>query len=356
LVALFFLSVSLTFCSGLKKDGSFQRAGYYVFIGKGDYKDEFGPKTPYFSLADWKELIDYLKSKGATTFIPLMTGHRLPYPSQAFPEYIETDANTAKDTDLQLIIDYAKERRLEVILAFTTTGHCNSYARDHPEHCIVNEDGTPANALCPHREGSQRYPLGVLEEVLKRYKNYDGLLIHPPETRPVCFCPECQNLYKQKTGTDYLAASPRERQRFFIETYFHFAGQLLKQADKLAPLSVKLMFNCNWMDDHLDLMESLPGDLAIFYWDYDLNDAYLQGRFRENLQRYTRLPRPIWYMPSTIKRWWTPPDADLEWGCRQVARQVEIAQKHGIENIGYFVGAYVDRESIELIHSAIDNR
>ncbi len=353
LLALFVLSVVLTSCSGPEKNGSLDRVGYYVFIGKGDYQDEFGPRTPYYTLADWKGLIDDLKSKGATTFIPLMTGHQLPYPSRAYPEYVETDANTATGIDPQLIIDYAKSRRLEVILALTTTGHCNAYARDHPEHCIVNEDGSPANALCPNRAGAGDYPLGVLEEVLERYKNADGLLIHPPETRPECFCPECQNLFKQETGKDYAAAGPRERQRFFVETYFRFAGRLLSQADRRASLSVKLMFNCNWMDDHLDLTASLPRDLAIFYWDYNLNDDYLRGRFQENLRRYTGLARPIWFMPSTIKRWWTPPDADLEWGCRQVARQVEIARSHGIENIGFFVGAYVDKESLERIHSAM---
>jgi hypothetical protein len=276
-IALFLLSASLSFCSGLMKDRSPDRAGYYVFLGTGDYKDEFGPKTPSFSLADWKNLIDYLKSKGATTFIPLMTGHRLPYPSRAYPQYIETDANTARDLDPQLIIDYAKERRLEVILAFTTTGHCNGYARDHPEHCVVNEDGSPADALCPNRPGAQGYPLGVLEEVLTRCKNYDGLLIHPPETRPECFCPDCQSFYKRESGKDYRTADARERQRFFIETYLRFAARFIRRAGELAPLSVKLMFNCNWMDDHLDLIEALPEDLAVFYWDYDLRDAHLQG-------------------------------------------------------------------------------
>lgn len=352
--ALLFISISIAFGLGTKKDQGLNRVGYYVFIGKGDYQDEFGPKTPYFSLADWKNLIDYLKSKGATTFIPLMTGHRLPYPSRAFPDYVETDANTVKDTDLQLIIDYAKERRLEVILALTTTGHCNSYAHDHPEQCLVNENGSPRNALCPNREGSQDYPIGILEEVLKRYRNYDGLLIHPPETRPECFCPECQRLYRQRTGTDYLAASPRDRQRFFIQSYFRFANHLFKQADQLVPLSVKIMFNCNWMDDDLDLMGSLPRDLVIFYWDYNLSDDYLQGKFQENLQRYTKLNHQIWFMPSTIKRWWTPSDADLAWGCRQVAKQIEIAKSHKIENIGFFVGAYVEKQSIEMISSAMN--
>ena len=354
ILGLFIVSVFFAFGLATEKGKSFDRVGYYVFIGKGDYKDEFGPKTPYFSLADWKNLIDYLKSKGATTFIPLVTGHRLPYPSQAFPDYIETDANTAKDVDLQLIIDYAKKNQLEVILAFTTTGHCNSYAKDHPEHCVVNEDGSPTNALCPNREGSQHYPLGIVEEVLRRYKNVDGLLIHPPETHPECFCPDCQKLYKQKTGKDYQGTSPRDRQRFFIETFLQFAGELFTQAGKQVPLKVKLMFNCNWMDDHLDLMGLLPHDLGIIYWDYNLSDDYLQGKFPENLKRYTQLTRPIWYMPSTIKRWWTPNDVDLKWGCGQVVKQIEIAKTHKIKNIGFFVGAYVQKESIEMIFPALD--
>jgi hypothetical protein len=354
LIALFFFGASLACGMGTNEGPRLKRVGYYVFVGKGDYKDEFGPKTPYFSLADWRKLIDDLKSQGATTFLPLMTGHRLPYPSRAFPDYVETDARTAKDVDPQLIIDYAKEKRLEVILALTTTGHCNSYAQDHPEHCIVNEDGSPRNALCPNRAGAPGYPRGVLEEVLTRYRNYDGLLIHPPETRPECFCSECRTLYKQKTGADYASASPRDRRRFFIQSYFRFVNELFGLADKLAPLRVKLMFNCNWMDDDLDLFGSLPQDLAIFYWDYNLNEDYLQGRFQDNLRRYTRLGRPIWFMPSTIPRWWTPADAGLEWGCRQVARQVEIAGSHKIENIGFFVGAYVQPGSIELISSAMN--
>jgi len=353
LIVLFFIGASLAYGLGPNEGQNLKRVGYYVFIGKGDYKDEFGPKTPSFSLADWTKLIDYLKSRGATTFIPLMTGHRLPYPSRAFPDYVETDANTAQGVDPQLIIDHAKERRLEVILALTTTGHCNSYVQDHPEHGIVNEDGSPRNALCPNRTGAQGYPLGVLEEVLTRYRNYDGLLIHPPETRPECFCPECRTIYKQTTGTDYAAANPRDRRRFFIQSYFRFVNELLRRADRLAPLRVKLMFNCHWLDDDLDLFGVLPKDLAIFYWDYNLNDDYLQGRFQDNLRRYTRLGRPIWFMPSTIPRWWTPADAALEWGCRQVARQVEIARSHQIENVGFFVGAYLQPGSIELITSAM---
>jgi hypothetical protein len=351
---LFIVSVFLTLGLGPFKGKNLNRVGYYVFIGKGDYKDEFEPKTPYFSLADWKSLIDYIKSKGATTFIPLVTGHRLPYPSQNFPKYIETEANTAKDVDLQLIIDYAKKSQLEVILAFTTTGHCNSYAQDHPEHCIMNEEGRPTNALCPNREGSQHYPLGIVEEVLKRYKNFDGMLIHPPETHPECFCPECKRLYKQKTGTDYLEASPRDRQRFFIQTFFQFARELFAQVDEHVPLRVKLMFSCNWMDDHLDLMELLPKDLGIIYWDYNIGDDYLQGQFQENLQRYIKLSRPIWYMPSTIKRWWTPNDVDLKWGCNQVVKQIQIAKSYKIENVGFFVGAYIQKESIEMISSAMN--
>jgi hypothetical protein len=46
------------------------RLGYYVFIGKGDHKDEWGPKTPYFSLADWQQLIAYLKAKARPLLSP----------------------------------------------------------------------------------------------------------------------------------------------------------------------------------------------------------------------------------------------------------------------------------------------
>jgi hypothetical protein len=341
-----------SFGSGAERGRSLDRVAYYVFVGSGDYRAEFGPKTPHFSLADWENLIDYLKSRGATTFIPLVTGHKLPYPSQAFPKYIETDARTARDVDLQQIIDYAKKRQLEVILAFTTTGHCSSYAQDHPEQCILNEDGSPASALCPNRPGSQSYPLGVVEEVLKRYKNFDGLLVHPPEVSPECFCPACKSLYKKETGQDYLAASPRERQRFFIQTYFRFVEKLFARVDRLVPLRTKVMFNCNWMDDHVDMMSSLPDDLDIMYWDYNLSDDYLRGRFQENLQRYIKLKHTIWYMPSTVSRWWTPSNADEKWGCDQVVKQVRIAKNLGIMNIGYFVGAYVQKENIDRIFSA----
>jgi hypothetical protein len=335
-----------------KSDGP-DRVGYYVFIGKGDYKDEFGPQTPGYSLADWQRLIDGLKAKGATTFLPLVTGHRLPYPSRSFPEYIETDSRTNKDVDLQQILDHAKARGLEVILAFTTTGHCRFYAQDHPEHCIVNEDGSPAPGLCPNRKGAELYPLGIVEEALTRYKNYDGILIHPPEISPVCYCPDCQRLYKQKTGRDLRSASPVERQRFFVETYLKFAARLLTRVDKLASPKVKLMFNCNWMDDHVDLMSVLPDDLDIIYWDYELRDEYLQGRLRDNLKRYLGMSRTIWFMPSTEPRWWTPAKADVEWGCGQVVKQLKIAKDAGVRNIGIFVGATVHKDNIERIASAM---
>lgn len=346
---LCFVLALAAFAGAAPKGGNPNRTGYYVFMGRGDYKDEFGPKTPFFTLADWERLIDRLKAGGATTFLPLVTGHRLPYPSRAFPQYVETDANTAKDVDPQRIIDYAKRRGLEVILVFTTTGHCNAYARDHPEQCILDERGRPANALCPNREGATRYPLGVLEEVFTRYRNFDGLLVHPPETRPECFCPECRSLFKRETGSELATASPRDRRRFFIRTFLGFAGGFFARAAALAPLSVKTMFNCDWLDDDPDLTAALPEDVDIIYWDYNLSDAYLQGRFQENLRRYLGLGRTIWYMPSTIRRWWTPADADLAWGCGQVVKQVEIARRLGVRNIAYFVGAYVDEESLGLI-------
>ena len=354
MLALFCVSALLAPKLGAEKSRDFQRVGYYVFIGTGDYKPEYGPETPSFTLQDWENLIDYLKSRGATTFIPLVTGHTLPYPSRAFPNYVETGANTVKNVDLQRIIDYAKKSRLEVILAFTTTGHCRSYAQDHPGQCIVNEDGRPAPGLCPNRPGSELYPLGVVDEVLKRYKNVDGILIHPPEIKPVCFCPECQALYKQKTGQDYLKASPLDRQRFFVETYFKFANQLLAKAQKQVPLKVKLMFNCDWMDDHVDLMSSLPADLDIIYWDYNLGDDYLAGRLQENLRRYQKLNRTIWYMPSTEPRFWTPSDADPEWGCGQVVKQIKIAKNTKIENIGFFLGACIQKANIERIFAGME--
>ena len=352
-LGLLLAAISVPLASSAAKNDDPDRVGYYVFIGKGDHKDEWGPKTPYFSLADWQQLIAYLKAKGATTFIPLVTGHQLPYPSRAFPKYIETDSRTTKDVDLQRIIDEAKRNRLEVILAFTTTGHCRFYAQDHPELCIVNEDGSPAPGLCPNRKGAELYPLGIVEEVLERYKNFDGILIHPPEISPVCFCPECRALYKQHTGKDYLAASPLERQRFFVETYLKFAARLLTRVDALVPLKVKLMFNCNWMDDHVDLMSALPVDLDIMYWDYDLRDDYLQGRFRENLTRYLKMSRTIWFMPSTEPRFWTPGNADPEWGCGQVVKQLKIARDVKIRNIGFFVGSVVHKENIDRIVSAM---
>jgi len=126
------------------------------------------------------------------------------------------------------------------------------------------------------------------------------------------------------------------------------------KAGKLAPLKVKLMFNCNWMDDHLDLFGVLPDDVGIIYWDYNLGDDYLQSRFPENLKRYVRLGRPIWFMPSTEKRWWTPNEVDLKWGCDQVVKQIQIARAHQIQNIGVFVGAAVRKEAIERIFPALD--
>ncbi|OGD19629.1 MAG: hypothetical protein A2W03_02305 [Candidatus Aminicenantes bacterium RBG_16_63_16] len=352
-MALFCVSVLLSPVLGADKSGDFQRIGYYVFIGTGDYKPEYGPETPSFTLADWENLIDYLKSRGATTFIPLVTGHKLPYPSRAFPKHVETEAQSVRDDSLQRIIDYAKKSRLEVILAFTTTGHCRSYAQDHPELCIVNEDGSPAPGLCPNRPGSEVYPLGVVEEVLKRYKNLDGLLIHPPEIKPICFCPECRTLYKQKTGQDYAGASPLDRQRFFVETYLKFAAKLLAKAQKQASLNVKLMFNCDWMDDHVDLMSSLPADLDIIYWDYNLKDDYLAGRLQENLKRYQTMKRTIWYMPSSEPRFWTPSDADPIWGCGQAVKQIKIAGDNGIKNIGFFLGACIRKANIDRIHSGM---
>ena len=292
-----------------------------------------------------------MKSRGATAFIPLVTGHTLPYPSRAFPKHVETDAQSVKNDSLQRIIDYAKKNRLEVILAFTTTGHCRSYAQDHPDLCIVNEDGRPSSGLCPNRPGSEAYPLGVVEEVLMRYKNFDGILIHPPEIKPVCFCPECQALYKQKSGKDYAGASPLDRQRFFVETYVKFANTLLAQAQRQASLKTKLMFNCDWLDDHVDLMSSLPADLDIIYWDYNLKDDYLAGRLQENLKRYQTMKRTIWFMPSTEPRFWTPNDADPIWGCGQVNKQITIAKSQAIKNIAFFLGARIQKANIERIVS-----
>jgi len=58
-------------------------------------------------------------------------------------------------------------------------------------------------------------------------------------------------------------------------------------------------------------------------------------------------------MPSTEPRFWTPGSADPEWGCGQVVKQLKIAKDAKIKNIGFFVGATVQKQNIDRIFSGM---
>jgi hypothetical protein len=91
------------------------------------------------------------------------------------------------------------------------------------------------------------------------------------------------------------------------------------------------------MDDHLDLMKGCPK--IPFLLDYDLHDAIFRAGSEKDTVSTGR--------SGTCRRRSSAggiPPMRIQWGCRQGGGRDR--RKYNIGNIGYFVGAYVDRESI----------
>jgi hypothetical protein len=223
-VALFLLSVSLTFCSGLVKDRGPGRAGYYVFLGRGT-TGQFGPKRP-LSVSPIRPSI-ILKSKRRDDV------HRNDRAQAAYPSrtsICRAEANTARDLDAAHH-RLRQGRRLEVIWR-SRHGPLQQLSRT-TGYCVVKKQQPGQRLVLIGRGPGYPWASG---------RDHAGIKISTAccpsaGTRPECFCPKASISGKRE---GYRTADARDRQRFSSDSGSPADHQTRRGT---GPLSVKLMFS-----------------------------------------------------------------------------------------------------------------
>lgn len=110
--------------------------GYYIFLGQGDYHPSRYKTKEWVSawtIKDWKQFIDDIKSLGSNTAMLYLNGHTLPYRGQCYPQLADMYHPNCKQEFLRELLHYGKERGLELIGVLTTTGHAGKFCQLNKE-------------------------------------------------------------------------------------------------------------------------------------------------------------------------------------------------------------------------------
>ncbi len=93
--------------------------GYYIFLGQGDYHPSRYKTKEWVSawtIKDWKQFIDDIKSLGSNTAMLYLNGHTLPYRSQCYPQLADMYHPNCKQEFLRELLHYGKEWKLIEVL------------------------------------------------------------------------------------------------------------------------------------------------------------------------------------------------------------------------------------------------
>ena len=318
--------------------------GYYVFLGRGDFPPEI-PLTPEWTstwdLPEWNRRIDRLADLGANTLFVYLLGFHLPYASRAFPGCVEEGHPNVKMDFFQGVLDHCRERRIEVVAVFTTTGHARSYVHAHPDLAIRTREGQPdlkQEILCHHREGGRAYPAENIRECLTRYRGFSGVILHPPEFLNPCFCGACQEEYLKETGRDLFKATDEEAKGFFMRSYMRFQKTALEpEIHSLAPKARQLTFTIPWVFAHHfeEVAKEIDPRTVIVDWDYELTPKAVAD-LPARLERHRKFGHELWFMPTSgyifSGKKGAQEQADV------VLSQIRAARGSGVKDIVYFMG------------------
>jgi len=253
-------------------------AGYYIFLGCGDYPIITGQEThplADWTLAQWKELVTWMGANGMNRLWTLVNGYTLAYPSRRYPALRDPHARNARENFLGELIDHAHSCGVKVYLLLTTDGHARDFSRAHPETARLGESGQPCVqfGLALEHPLTRRYIFDVLDEVLELYPNADGVAVHPTESDPDRFNPETLDAYRAETGRDLRAEPKVARQAWHNLAFARFMVEFAARAGRHNPALDLVMANCWWQDDHVAINHAtLPRGLRIAVWHYAWED------------------------------------------------------------------------------------
>lgn len=334
--------------------------GYYLFLGLGDFEQSparvddmsapvvlSGDWTRTWDLLEWERRIDQLARLGANTLFFLLTGHKLPYKSQCFPECVDMDHPNVHNDFLQKVLEHALERDIRLVAVFSTTGHAKSFVSSHPHLAIQDRTGTfrvNEGIMCHHHEEARQYPLMVIRECLTKYHGFVGAMLHPPEFLKPCFCSTCQEIYGNHTSyreshvSDLLSAPDEEAQRFFMETNLSFHKTVLESEVK-RHLPEAQLFICTipWaFEPHFEKIAThIDKSTNIIEWDYNMSEgriSLLYGR----LKRYRQFGHEVWFMPTSGFAFSKTRSQTEQ--ARVVLSQIRMCLESDVKDIIYFMG------------------
>lgn len=258
-------------------------AGYYVFLGCGDYPIITGQEThdlASWTLAQWQELVAWMGAHGMNRLWVLLNGYTLAYPSQRYPELRDRFARNVTDNFLRALIDFGHAHGVKTYLMLTTDGHGRDFVHAHPETARLTLDGQPGihYGLALEHPLTQRYIFDVLDEVLALYPNADGVAVHPTESDPDRFNVETLAAYRAETGGDLRHASKEERSAWYNRTYARFLAKFGARCHAHRADLELVMANCWWQDDYVATNHAeLPREWRIAVWYYNWQDTTAQS-------------------------------------------------------------------------------
>ena len=265
-----------------------------------------------------------------------MNGYELPYPSARFPEAVELDHANVREEFLQQVLDYARQRGLQVYAQFCTTGHAVGYATAHPDATTLAADGTRHAAnLCHHHPHGRAYVTGVVEEVLTRYHGFTGVSFHPPENAVPCCCPYCRAAFTGATGTAFAEAAPEAISDFYWASCLHFQREMEEFARGFLPDARLLCITIpgRFERDFAIIAPEIPRSTLLMHWDYwsfaDRIPALL-----DSLRCFAGHGHQVGFIPSSG---WSLEKCGPSYGT-QVVEQIDAVRQLGISDICYFVG------------------
>ncbi len=249
-------------------------AGYYVFLGCGDYPIITGKEThplADWTITQWKELVTWMGANGMNRLWTLVNGYTLAYPSRRYPALRDRHARNVAENFLRELIGHAHGCGVKVHLMLTTDGHARDFSRAHPEAARRDAAGQPGEqfGLALEHPLARQYIFDVLDEVLELYPNADGIAVHPTESNPDRFNPETLDAYRSETGRN-LAVEPKPvRQAWHNLTFARFLGEFAARCLQHNPTLDLVMANCWWQDDFIAINHAtLPPAMRIAVWHY----------------------------------------------------------------------------------------
>lgn len=254
-------------------------AGYYVFLGCGDYPIITGQEThplAGWTLTQWQELVAWMGAHGMNRLWVLLNGYTLAYPSQRYPELCDRFARNVTDNFLRELIDFGHAHGVKTYLMLTTDGHARDFVHAHPAAARLTLDGQPGihYGLALEHPATQRYIFGVLDEVLALYPNADGVAVHPTESDPDRFNVETLVAFHADTGGDLRATPKEERYAWYNRTYARFLARFGERCRAHRADLDLVMANCWWQDDYVAINHAeLPPAWRIAVWYYTWEDT-----------------------------------------------------------------------------------